>query len=81
MFFAAQKKFTENISSLKALKSQSLSPAKIMFTSTEGFSLACNGEDGEWYPESICLVENRQVEQIIALIHHIWNSVPMICSF
>ena len=47
LFFAAQKKFTENIISLKALKSQSLSPAKIMFTSTEGFSLACNGDDGE----------------------------------
>ena len=69
------------ISSLKALKSQSLSPAKIMFTNTKGFLLACNGEDSEWYPASICLVEYRQVEQIIALIHHIWNSAPMICSF
>ena len=47
LFFAAQKKFTENISSLKALKSQSLFLAKIMFTSTESFLLACNGEDGE----------------------------------
>lgn len=35
LFLAAQKKFTENTSSLKALKSASLSSAKVRFTNTE----------------------------------------------